>query len=186
MTQMSSSHVPATSPATSPARPPWRPTSRSVFLAVLLLVLAGYTVMAFDLAWEAPGGRIGPGFFPRIIGILGTAICLGALINSLRTGADVDADDDPLLEEEVGEGDLGRHPRALLIAVGAGALLLVTFLGLGAIVAGALFMFGMLAFLNPGRWVTNALLSVAIPLGLYLLFQTALNAGLPDGILPRI
>jgi putative tricarboxylic transport membrane protein len=160
----------------------WRPTSRTVFFGVLLVLLVGYTEMAFELEWTTAAGRIGPGFFPRIIGILGSAICLGALLNSLRTGV---VDDEDPLEDEVGEGDLGRHPGPLLLAIVAGALLLFTFLMLGAIVAGALFMFGMLAFLNPGRWLVNAVLSVAIPLGLYLLFQTALNAGLPEGILPR-
>lgn len=160
----------------------WRTTARTAFLGVLLVVLLGYTEMAFELEWTTQAGRIGPGFFPRIIGILGSVICLGALLNSLRPGV---GDDEGVLEDEVGEGKAGRHPVPLLLAVAAGALLLVTFVSLGAIVAGAVFMFGMLAFLNGGRWLFNAVLSVAIPLGLYLLFQTALNAGLPEGILPR-
>lgn len=160
----------------------WRPTARTAFFGVLLVVLVGYTEMAFELEWTTVAGRIGPGFFPRIVGILGSLICLGVLINSLRPGV---GDDEDVLEDEVGEGDLGRHPVPLLLTVVASAALLFTFLWLGAIVAGALFMFGMLAYLNPGRWLLNAVLSVAIPLALYLLFQTALNAGLPDGILPR-
>jgi putative tricarboxylic transport membrane protein len=160
----------------------WRPTARTAFFGVLLVVLVGYTEMAFELEWTTQAGRIGPGFFPRIIGILGVPICLGALVNSLRPGV---SDDVATLEDEVGEGDLGRHPVPLLLVVVAGAVLLVTFVSLGAIVAGAVFMFGVLALLNPGRWVLNAVLSVAVPLGLYLLFQTALNAGLPEGILPR-
>lgn len=159
-----------------------RPTSRTAFFGALLVVLVVYTEMAFDLEWTTVAGRIGPGFFPRIIGLFGCLICLGVLVNSLRPGV---GDDEDVLEDEVGEGDLGRHPVPLLLAVVACALLLATFLWLGAIVAGAVFMFGVLAFLNPGRWGLNAVLSIAIPLGLYLLFQTALNAGLPDGILPR-
>lgn len=160
----------------------WRPTPRTVFFAVLLVVLVGYTEMAFELEWTTRAGRIGPGFFPRIVGILGSAICLAALLGSLRPGADSDEDS---LEDEVGEGDLGRHPGPLLLMVLACGVLLFTLLSLGAIVSGALFMFGMLALLNPGRWLLNAVLSIAVPLGLYLLFQTALNAGLPEGILPR-
>ena len=31
----------------------------------------------------------------------------------------------------------------------------------------------------------NIAISLGLPLGLYLLFQTLLNAGLPNGILPR-
>ncbi len=167
---------------TASARRRWRPTARTAFFGVLLVILVGYTEMAFELEWTTAAGRIGPGFFPRIIGILGSVICLGALLDSLRPQV---GDDEVSLEDEVGEGDLGRHPVPLLLAIVAGGLLLATFLALGAIVAGALFMFGMLAYLNPGRWLVNAVLSVGVPLGLYLLFQTALNAGLPEGILPR-
>lgn len=159
----------------------WRPSARTVFFAALLVVLVGYTEMAFELDWSTAAGRIGPGFFPRIIGVLATVITLGALVNSVRTGKG----DDELLEEEVGEGDLGRHPVALLLSVLAGTLLLLTLVSLGAIIAGTVFMFGMLAFLNRGRWLSNGIVSLAVPLGLYLLFQTALNAGLPEGVLPR-
>lgn len=163
----------------------WRPSTRTVFFGVLLVILVGYTEMAFEMQWTTAGGRIGPGFFPRIIGLLGSVVCLGALLNSLRRGVGDVEEKDVLDEDEVGEGDLGRHPGPLLLAVVASIGLLVTFLSLGAIIAGALFMFGMLAVLNPGRWLLNAVLSVAIPFGLYLLFQTALNAGLPEGLLPR-
>ena len=31
----------------------------------------------------------------------------------------------------------------------------------------------------------NVCIAVALPLGMYLLFQSLLNAGLPEGILPR-
>lgn len=160
-----------------------RVTARTIFFGVLLMVLVGYTKMAFDLEWTTAAGRIGPGFFPRIIGILGALVCLGALLNSLRPGV---GDDDVVEDEvELGEGDLGRHPVPLLLTVVACGVLLVAFVPLGAIISGALFMLAVLALLNPGHWRLNAVLSVAIPLGLYLLFQTALNAGLPEGVLPR-
>ena len=161
----------------------WRPTGRTIFFAVVLVVLAGYTVMAFDLEWGTQAGRIGPGFFPRIIGVLGVLITLGALAQSLRPG--VGDEDEGFEEDELGEGDLGRHPVPVLITVAASAVFLVTLNTLGAIISGALFLFGMLWLLNRGRWVTNAIVSIAVPVGLYLLFQTALNAGLPGGLLPR-
>jgi putative tricarboxylic transport membrane protein len=157
-------------------------TSRTIFFGLVLAVLAGYTKMAFEMEWETAAGRIGPGFFPRIIGILGVLIALGALVNSVRPGVSTD---ESAVEEEVGEGDLGRHPVPLLLIVAASGVLLLTLTWLGAIMAGAIFMLGTLAFLNPGRWVANVVLSVAVPLALYLLFQTALNAGLPPGLLPR-
>jgi hypothetical protein len=161
----------------------WGPTSRTVFFGILLVVMVGYTEMAFELEWRTQAGRIGPGFFPRIIGLLGAAVTLGAVVNSLRPG--VGDEPDLFDEDEVGEGDLGRHPIPLVLTVALSALFLVTLTTLGAIVSAAIFMFGMLWFLNRGRWVMNVVLSLAVPVGMYLLFQTALNAGLPEGILPR-
>jgi hypothetical protein len=161
-----------------------RPTGRTIFLGIVLVILIGYVKMAFDLEWTTQAGRIGPGFFPRVIGILGLVITLGALVNSVRSGMD-DEDDEGYVEDEMGEGDLGRHPVPVLLTVVAGAVLLVTLIPLGAIIASFIFLFAMLAFLNPGKWVLNATVSLIVPLTLYLLFQTALNAGLPEGLLPR-
>jgi putative tricarboxylic transport membrane protein len=45
-----------------------------------------------------------------------------------------------------------------------------------------LFLGGMLTFVNRGRHVANAILSVAVPLGLYLLFEVLLDTGLPEGL----
>lgn len=160
----------------------WRVTSRTVFFGIVLVILVGYTEMAFEMEWRTQAGRIGPGFFPRIIGIFGVAVTLGALVNSLRPGV---GDEEIPLEDEVGEGDLGRHPVPLVLTVALSCVFLFTLTSLGAIVSAAIFMFGMLWFLNRGRWVMNVVLSVLVPLGMYLLFQTALNAGLPAGILPR-
>lgn len=179
------SSAPRTGPTPEPApqgRPRWRPTGRTAFFGVVLVLLVGYTQMAFQMDWITSGGRIGPGFFPRIVGSLAVLVCLGAVVDSLRPDVGVEED---LIEEEAGEADLGRHPLTLAGVVAGTAVLWLTLTSLGAIVASAVFLFGMLAYLNRGRWVTNLVLSVVVPLALYLLFQTALNAGLPAGILPR-
>jgi hypothetical protein len=162
-----------------------RPTGRTLFLTVLLVVLAVYTRMAFDLEWRTVAGRIGPGFFPRIIGGLAVAITLWALVNSLRPGA-VDDEAEIGGEEEAGEADLGKHPIPLLLVLAAAAVfMLIFFLPLGMIVSCALFLAATLFLLNPRGRVTNVVVALAVPIVVYLLFQTALNAGLPDGILPR-
>lgn len=158
-----------------------RPTSKTLFLAVLLVVLALYTQMALDLEWTTVAGRIGPGYFPRIVGVLGLVLTLVSLVRSLRATDHTEALDG---EEEAGAADLGHHPGILVVTVLAGALLVVFLEPLGAIVSGAVFLAAMLWLMNRGRTLTNALLSVGVPLGLYLVFQTALNAGLPPGILP--
>jgi hypothetical protein len=149
---------------------------QSVFFAILLVVLAGYVQLAFGMEWRTAAGRIGPGFFPRIIGGIGVVLTLVALVRSLRRVVPDTEDDGP---------DLGRHPRTMAIVVAASAALAAAFTVLGALVAGALFLLGCLWLLNREHPVLNAVLGIGLSVGLYLLFQTLLNAGLPAGILPR-
>lgn len=157
---------------------------RVAFFAVVLAITLAYTVIAFQMDRLSAGGRIGPGFFPQIIGSIAVLMTAAALVNSLRPGA-VATDDVGFEEDEAGEGDLGRHPGALLVTIACSAFLLFSLNSLGAIISSALFSFALLTYLNRGRWLTNILVSVLVPLAMYLLFQTALNAGLPGGLLPR-
>jgi hypothetical protein len=162
-----------------------RPTGRALFFAVLLVVMAGYTQMAFALEWYTAAGRIGPGFFPRIIGILSLAIIVWGLVKSLLPDA-VDDEDEVGSDEEAGDADLGKHPIPLLLMIAAAVVfLLIFFVPLGAIVGSAVFLLAVLFLLNPRQPVVNVVIALALPVLVYLLFQTALNAGLPAGILPR-
>ncbi len=162
-----------------------RPTGRAIFFAVLLVVMAGYTQMAFDLEWYTAAGRIGPGFFPRIIGILSLAIIVWALVASLRPGAVVDEDEVIGADDDAGAGDLGRHPVGLVLVLAAAVLfLLVFFVPLGAIAGCALFLLAALFLLNRKQPVLNVVVALVLPFLVYLLFQTVLNSGLPAGILP--
>ena len=162
-----------------------RPTGRSLFLGVLLVVMAGYTLLAFDLEYETTAGRIGPGFFPRVIGVLSLAVLAWAFVRSLLPGA-VDDEDGAGGEEEAGEADLGRHPIPLLLVLAAAfVFLLVFFIPLGAIVSSALFLLAVLFLLNRRQPVVNVAIAVLLPVLIYLLFQSFLNAGLPAGLLPR-
>lgn len=157
----------------------------TVFFGVLLVLLAAYLQMAMGMEWRTAAGRIGPGFFPRVIGVLGVALTLAALVRSLRPRVDAageaerDADG-----EELGDGDLGRHPGTTAVVIAASAALAAAFVTLGAVVACALYLFGCLWLLNRPHPIQNAVLSLGIAVGLYLLFQTALGAGLPAGVLP--
>jgi putative tricarboxylic transport membrane protein len=152
-----------------------------VFLGILLVVLAIYFQLALGMEWRTAAGRIGPGFFPRIIGGIGVVLTLVALVGCLRrTDGPTEAD----TGTDAGTADLGRHPRTMAIVVGASAALAAAFTVLGAVVAGALFLLGCLWLLNREQPVLNAVLGVGLATGLYLLFQTLLNAGLPAGVLP--
>lgn len=144
--------------------------AQEVFLGILLVVFAVYLQLALGMEWRTAAGRIGPGFFPRIVGGAGLVLTLAALVRSVRRGA-------PQAEPD-------RHPRTLAVVVAACAALVATFTVLGAVVAGALFLLGCLWLLDRAHPVRNAVLGLGVPLGLYLLFDTVLNAGLPAGVLP--
>jgi hypothetical protein len=156
-------------------------SARAVFFGILLVVLAVYFQLALGMEWRTAAGRIGPGFFPRIIGGIGIVLTLVALVGSVRR-ADPAAGSDQ--ETDAGAADLGRHPGTMAIVVAASAALAATFTLLGAVVAGALFLLGCLWLLNREHPVLNAVLAIGMATGLYLLFQTLLNAGLPAGVLP--
>jgi putative tricarboxylic transport membrane protein len=155
--------------------------ARAVFFGILLVVLAVYFQLALGMEWRTAAGRIGPGFFPRIIGGIGIVLTLVALAGSVRR---TDPAADTGQETDAGAADLGRHPGTMAIVVAASAALAAAFTLLGAVVAGALFLLGCLWLLNREHPVLNAVLAIGMATGLYLLFQTLLNAGLPAGVLP--
>jgi hypothetical protein len=155
----------------------WNVGARAAFFGIVLVVFAVYFQLAIGMEWRTAAGRIGPGFFPRLIGAAGIVLTLVALVRSVRRAG-------PETEDETDGPDLGRHPRTMAIVVAAGAALAAVFTVLGAVVAGALFLLGCLWLLNREHPVVNAVLGIGISVGLYLLFETLLNAGLPAGVLP--
>ena len=167
--------------AARPARAWLRPGVRTVFFGLLVVLLAGYLQMALGMEWRTAAGRIGPGFFPRVIGVLGLGLALVALGRSLRADPG-GAEEEPV--DEAGEADLGRHPGTLAIVVAASTAFAAAFVLLGAVIAGAVYLFGCLWLLNRPRPLLNAAVSVGVAAGLYLLFETLLDAGLPAGLLP--
>lgn len=165
---------PAGREVTRPARPPLRAGALTVFLGVVIVVMAVYTQLAMGMQWRTPAGRIGPGFFPRIVGLATILLCVIAAIQSLRPAED---DDDETAQ-------LGHHPATLLRFTGAGVVFVLVLVPLGAIVASALFLLVTLSMLDRGHLKRNIAVAVLLPVGVYLLFQVLLNAGLPSGILP--
>ena len=159
-------------------------STRLLFLYALTVLAVGYTVMAFGMEWRIDGGQIGPGFFPRIVGVATITGLLVAIVRALRGGqtsaaVPVDEEGQP---EEVEGGAGGTDARAVLATAGCMVLFYFLFEPLGALIASVLFLGSMLTFVNRGRHVANAVLSVAVPLGLYLLFEVLLSVGLPEGL----
>jgi len=143
---------------------------RAGFLAGVLLLAGGYTYVAFaELSWLSSAGRLGPGFFPRLIGGALVVLCAWSLAAELRRGA----------REPVSEFWRVTAVLALLSALFVAALDVLG--GLASMIA---YMAAALAYLNRRRHWQNALLAVLLPLGLYLLFRVWLNAAVPRGLLP--
>jgi hypothetical protein len=142
---------------------------RAGFLGALLLLAGGYSYVAFaDLSYLSSAGRLGPGFFPRIIGVSLTALCAYSLYaDRARTPE-----------------RLSAFWRTLAAVVGLSAAFVLALELIGGLLSMIAFMAATLALLNRGRHVQNALLAVALPVGFYLLFKVWLNAAMPRGILP--
>lgn len=146
-------------------------TQRAGFLLALLFGAAWYTYTAFaELNYLSSAGRLGPGFFPRIIGASLVALCAYSFFIDLRR--------EPL------EGGISPFWRTVAVV----ALLSAVFVGLLDVIGGLLsmivFMFGALAFLNRGRALQSALVAILLPLAMYLMFSVWLKATLPRGLLP--
>ena len=142
---------------------------RIVFMLVLLAGAIFYSYIAFsDLSFMTRTGRLGPGFFPRVIGVAAVVVILWTLIDELRK-PNVSNDDDNHWRDVV-----------LLIALALGyAVLLRLF---GGFVATIVFLIVTLLFLNPDQYLKNLIISFLVPAGVYLLFDKVLNANMPPAL----
>jgi hypothetical protein len=145
---------------------------RIAWLAAIALVAAVYTWMAFGMEWETAAGRIGPGFFPRIIGGLTVALCVVAIVRCLR-------------ERRPAPAEPGHGRLVALASVGLVGYLFA-FEYAGAAIASVAFMLFLLSVLNRGRTIANVALAVLLPAALYVVFEVLLGAGLPPGPLPAL
>lgn len=143
---------------------------RAAFLVALLLLSVFYAVLAFTgLNFLSATGRIGPGFFPQIIGGLLVLFTLYSTVIEFRRRHS----DTPVLPD-------------WKVTVGVAGMLLILILAshyLGALPGMIIFMLLALMVLNRGRYVTNILVGLLLPVGLFTLFRYWLNAAMPPGML---
>ncbi len=144
---------------------------RVAFLLAILAASLFYSYIAFvELSFLGGTGRLGPGFFPRLIGVGLVAVCLVGLGQDVRR----------MREESI---DSAYWPTILAIAVlSAGMIALFTLVG--GPLAMALFLIAVLSILNRGNLVQNLAVAVLLPLGIFYLFDVWLNASMPEGRLP--
>jgi hypothetical protein len=144
---------------------------RAAFLASVLLAGAGYTYLAFSaLPYLSSAGRLGPGFFPRIIGIALIVLVLYSLAADRG--------------RNTGSAAPSRHWRVTLALAALSAGFIALFEVLGGLLAMIAFMAAALAVLDPRRKLQNALVALGLPVAVYLVFRLWLNAAIPPGVLP--
>src|SRR5687768_10360370 len=128
---------------------------RAGFLLALLLAAGGYTWLAFaELDYLSSAGRLGPGFFPRIIGVALLVLCASSLYK------------DSGFRES-----LSAHWRTTVMVAVLSAAFIALLEPLGGLLAMLAFMAAALALLNRGRPLQNAILALVLPVCLYLLFK---------------
>lgn len=142
-----------------------------IFAGVLLLVCAALAVMAWP--YEAPFSYepVGPRAFPLLmLGLMSAAL----LYMIFRPTAIVHTEDEPPLDRET------------LVKIGTCIALLLVFAGLfeplGFILSSILIGIPM-ARLYGGRWLPGAVVVTLMSVGLYLLFDKAMDVPLPLGLL---
>ncbi len=141
------------------------------FLLAILFLAALYTYIAFaELSYLSSAGRLGPGFMPRIIGVCLVAMCVLSLYADMKHLSAV---------EPVSPAWRSAALLALLSGVFV-ALLEV----LGGLVSMVVFMAAALWILNRGRPLQNAIVALALPLGIHVVFDVWLRASMPRGMLP--
>lgn len=144
---------------------------RLAFLLAILALALLYTFHAFaGLSFLSSTGRLGPGFFPRIVGLLLIATCVYTIIADRQRLAD--------------DGALSDYWRTPVLIAALSGVFVALLNVLGGLLAMVVFMLASLFILNRGRPVQNVVVSLALPLSVYLLFETWLNAAVPEGIVP--
>lgn len=145
-------------------------TIRVAFSLLILAAAAAYTWTAFaDLNFMVRG-RLGPGFFPRIIGISLIGLTLYSLVVDVR---------------RVGARDKGTPYLTDLMIFSAYCVGLVALMPLlGGVLAMVVFMLAALFTFNRRRPLINIAISVVLPICLYLLFDVWLRAAFATGKLP--
>lgn len=151
---------------------------RIVFLLALLGGAVFYTYIAFtDLGFLTRTGRLGPGFFPRIVGLGIIVMTLWAIFDALgqrRTAAAADHVTDGL-------EDARWRDFVLLVALVIGYAVLIRLFG--GWISTILYLGVALSLLNPGQLKQNLLVATLFPSGVYLLFDRVLNANMPPALI---
>ena len=148
-----------------------------IIFAVTLVLAAVYFYATSQIPSLEIGDPLGPKAFPRMLGIglLITAAVLLMEILRARKATPTESEDTP--------AEPPHWPLLAAVAVWIAAYFPV-FTTLGFVISTTLFLLGMTAWFNRGRWMMNILTSVLFSAGSYLMFTKLLGVTLAQGVLP--
>lgn len=149
-------------------------------LAVAIFTLSGLYIFAASRLPELEiGDPLGPKVFPYLIGVLGF-LAAGWLFAETAAQSRKAA---PAPKAQASAYER-PHPIAVIAVL---AWMLVFYISLetvGFLVGCAVFLLVLMAYFNRRHWITNILVSVLFPVGVYIGFTRILGISLPSGILP--
>ncbi len=148
-----------------------------IIFALTLLLAAVYFYATSQIPSLEIGDPLGPKAFPRMLGI-GLLITAGILLMEILQARKAPPPETPAEPVE--------QPQWLLLAgvVFWIALYFGVFTTLGFVISTTVFLLGMTAYFNRGRWTMNVLTSVLFSAGSYFMFTKLLGVSLAQGLLP--
>jgi putative tricarboxylic transport membrane protein len=140
---------------------------RLAFTAAILCLAVFYTYWAFaDLSFLSSTGRLGPGFFPRIVGLTLIVACIFTLAGDMKARPP--------------DGGLSTFWRITVVVAALSGAFILSLDILGGPLAMVVYMLATLMLLNRGRTIQNVAISLGLPIALFLLFDRWLNASIPQ------
>jgi len=123
------------------------------------------------------GDPLGPKAFPRLLA-LGLFICAGLLVlEMLRERKTAKPEDHAAAAPED-----RRHYYVIAAVTVWMALYYAVFEQIGFILDTMVFLMGLMAYFNRGKWIANTLVAVLFSVGAYVLFVKVLGVTLAQGI----
>jgi len=144
---------------------------RVAFTLAILGISAIYTYVAFaELPFLSSAGRLGPGFFPRILGVSLMVFALYTLYFDLKRRHQ--------------EDDISPYWGVTVAVALLSGFFVLGLEILGGLLAMIAFMLASLFFLNRRQPVLNVTLSIVLSIGIYAVFRVWLKAAMPEGLIP--
>jgi putative tricarboxylic transport membrane protein len=145
---------------------------RVVSISMLLVGIS--TVFSSDrLPKPIFGGQLGPGVFPKIIGVCIVIVSILLAIENQKQ---------KVKKTEV-KADIMHWERNLWISVGSIVIYLLVFKSIGFILSGFLLICALGYLLGARKWLTLLSISILFPAAIYFGFE-ALGISLPPGLIP--